>query len=454
MRPSSAWLAAVCIAIPAIAVAGETRWVHGSWVNVRSAPSATGSIITRVTANTKVSVLADQGEWCEIAYGTPEVRGFIACNLLGRDPLSLAEVGKGPQDGGKPGPHYSPTRAFWIAPSVSRLEAAGRFFWSTMLSESQRKKENPSMYSPGGDDRKFDWDQRPKPVRFPIPEFEAMKALMRDGVVAAEELRPATLRWAEVLNGSPGDNRDSVVVNGWWFSANTLRVLKQGRLSAVKPSFFRDARDLAPPSTSVEGLSSHFGIRERVRVLSGPEWVWPRNEEPFVAGAWDIGSLEIALDKPVIEYVIGRTGLAAAMEWTPTLKQNLNGDDGGCVSGFGQTQHGKRRLPGYPHVKDPLVWVQLPAAPKFRKVAVKSSARRLDPSAENRSDTMSQASYSLLVMHEIDIDGDGIPDLAAWEGMIGRPEGDASESVVLRAFFANVAGEWRLLETDSYGECT
>jgi Bacterial SH3 domain len=425
----------------------ESRWVHGSWVNVRSTASLKGEVVARLTANTQVTVLADRGEWCEVSAKTPDVRGFMSCKLLGDKPLLLSDVGTAPPYGGKADPRYSPTRAFWIAPSVVRLQAAAEFFWTTMLSDTQRQKERP--------ERIEDWNQQPAPVRFPIPEFDAMKVLLQNGVVAAEERRPPIIRWSELKEVSADRARESSLLLGKWIDPNALELMHQGRLDPVKPSLFKRVEDLAPAGATVEELSAQFGIRERLRVLSGPQWVHHRNDNPAVAGMWDIGSYEITLDKPVVEYVVGRGGLAAAMEWEPSVTQDVQVDEG-CDSGFGLAPRSLRPLPDYPRIKDPLVWIYTPKALPYKNVAIKVLAKRFEPQTDNKRSRQGSA-FTLLVMHEIDLDGDGIVDLMAWEGM-GRLTMDAGpnagDTATLRIHFANIAGEWYLLNFDSFQECT
>jgi hypothetical protein len=62
-------------------------------------------------------------------------------------------------------------------------------------------------------------------------------------------------------------------------------------------------------------------------------------------------------------------------------------------------------------------------------------------------------------MYEIDLDGDGIPDLFIREMTGGlvlepSPNPDQDEFFTQRVVWANIAGEWHLLDMDSYGECT
>jgi hypothetical protein len=305
----------------------DQRWIHGSWVNLRSGPSADARIVTQLTINTPVTVHTKQGEWCEISVATPTARGYVVCKLIGGKPLSLADLGQPRLPGGRPNPDFSPERAFWIAPSVSRLLQAGDFYWRTMLNQNQRAREVIDVYREQG-------KKQEKPHRFPIAEFDAMKERMQKGVVAPPDSRPTMPR---------------------------EEFVEREGLRPVKPSLFKRVTDLAPASSSVEQLSAQFEILEQARVLSGPDWVHHRHDTPRVLGHWDIGSLQLTLQKPLVEYVVGRQGLAAALQWKAEEIQDYKAEHY-CTRGFSLAQRAKVRLPGYPEVKDPLVWFFVPQA--------------------------------------------------------------------------------------------
>jgi hypothetical protein len=439
------------VVTPALAAeTADVRWVHGSWVNVRATASPKDAVIARLTANTQVRLLSRQGPSCEIASKLPETRGFMACSLLGEQPLLLADVGTPPLDGDKPNPRYSPTRAFWLAPSVVRLQAAGDYFWSTMLSAAQQKKERPFLYrEPQESEPPFDWNKRPNPVRFPVPEFDAMKDLLKNGIVAAPERRPVITKWSE-LKQAVTDSRPDRMPVGIYIDESALALMREGKLTPVKASLFKRADELAPRFASVEQISAQFGIKERLRVLSGPKWVHFRHEEPYIKGNWDMGSFEIVLDEPVFEFMVGRRGLASARQWTATDIQKVDAE-GGCEEGFGLPLKAARRLPDYPQVKDPLVWFYVPKALPYKKVSIKTYAKRLDPKTDKNASGQN-AQFTLLVMRDIDLDSDGVADLAVWEGM--RAVTSSGDMLALRIIFANIAGEWHLLDAESVTECS
>jgi hypothetical protein len=150
-------------------VHAEERWVHGSWANVREGEEAQSVVIAHVTTNTRVELVAQHGERCEIVWGEPRQRGFVPCGLLGEKPLTLAETD-------------NPLRRFWIAPSVKRLFEAGEYFHHTLLPKKQWKLEHNE-----GDHSYHNGDTPPELVRYPVPEFEAMKAMLAKGIVFKAE---------------------------------------------------------------------------------------------------------------------------------------------------------------------------------------------------------------------------------------------------------------------------
>jgi hypothetical protein len=165
----------------------KPRWIHGSLVNVRAEPVATAAVLTQLKVNTPVQATsaAVEGGFCELVLDDGQ-RGFTSCQLLGDRLLTMPEVGhRYLPDGRTLNPNYSPQRAFWMEPSLDRLVEAGRYFESKFLTAEEQSRENQS----NGNQR-----NKPAPHRSAIPEFEAMKAVMRNGITATfPEQEPARL---------------------------------------------------------------------------------------------------------------------------------------------------------------------------------------------------------------------------------------------------------------------
>lgn len=408
-----------------------TRWVQGSWVNVRATSTSAGSIVTQLPANTEVRLRAPSDKVCEIAWGE-DGQGFIPCKFLGDKPLALADVAL-PYlpNSNTPNPQHSPARAFWIAPSMAALFDAGKHFQSKMLSEKQRNLEN-GLREDGQCCLSFE-EKPPTLVRYPIPEFEAMKAVLAKGVVAPPNLDPTWPNCHEATDCSIAEVPKLV-------------------LPPAKPSYFVEASDILPASASIEQISAHFRIVERGRAFSSPKWELDYDSYRYT-GAWDIGRYELTLDQPVFENVIGRTGLVGAYRWVPRLRITPNGPSARCDEGLRNKRLAEELMPDYPSVADELLLFRSTKPLPMKRVKIKS--RRIDESqfkpkqAEGHPQGMRRAS-----VYEIDLDGDGMPDLVQWD-VWGAPELSGPNPLITsRTVFANINGKWYLFDTDSYGECT
>lgn len=428
-------LAAACSALHA----AETRHVHGSWVNLRGAAAADAPVLGRLTANTPVQLVREEGRFCQVETRAGQ-RGYVACNLLGAAPLRIEEVGE-------PGhPAHSPLRAFWVAPSVKRLLAAGEHVWMAALTEEQRKAERPegeaaAAMEPG--------KPGPRLLRPPVPEFDAMKDLLKAGVVAhAENIEPR-VSWALLRKG--GDELVSLNDRtGMPLDRDERALLAQLDLPTAKPSLFKNHAEIAAPHASTDALSARFGITERSRVLRKPKWGVTQAREfmPRFDGSYDIGSLEVVLDQPVIEHALGRQGLLGAAQTRAKTVITPNGDDGGCTEGYGWTPRAETPIAGRPRVKDPMLLILTPGVLPATQARVQTRALKPPKQAENAGRTLTK-----LALHEMDLDGDGADDLLLLEGS-GLATISERPAVLLKVAFVNVRGEWFLLALDRLAECT
>ncbi len=95
------------------------------------------------------------------------------------------------------------------------------------------------------------------------------------------------------------------------------------------------------------------------------------------------------------------------------------------------------------------MWLQVAKVVPFRQVRISTAARKLPARPKDESWPYT---YTTLFMHDVDIDGDRVPDLAIWEGMLR--DGSGGDTLGVRAVFANIGGEWILLDADSLAECS
>lgn len=422
-------------AAPAQPQANASRWIHGSWVNVRSTTASDGPVIGHLTTNTPVVLRGETGKSCEIGWGKngEDGRGFVPCRLLGDKPLTPAESG-------------SPPREFWMAPSMEALFAAGQHFTSTLLSQAQRTLEDG--IGPDGNQL----DKPPRLVRYPVPEFDAMKAVLAKGIVAPGGGDP----WSRSCDDILAERRAPAARSAgepdeedwrWRHASPECALPKLAlRLPKAAPSLFKRTDRLLPGPAGIEDISAGFSIVERGRTLAGPKWETSRDGARYT-GAWDIGRYELTLDKPVVEHVIGRTGLVGAYGWTPQVRVTPNSSTN-CAEGMLEERRGKQLLPGYPAVKDALMWFQAPQALPFRTAKIKARTEHAPASGKE------SLAVRRVAVYDIDLNGDGIPDFVQWD-IWAVPEIAGGDQIVMkREVYVNVEGRWYPFGRDVYQECT
>ena len=439
----------------------NSRWIHGSWVNIRESALPDGRILTQLVTNTPVTLLGQNEKACEIRWGEKQ-QGYIPCRLLGNAPLQLADTAfeSAAPDYSRKNPLYSPPRSFWIAPSMAGLFDAGKHFQSSLLPARQSALESGHLEN--GDC--CAGEKPAKLVRYPVPEFEAMKALLSKGIVASPDNDPPLLSCRETRKlrdqnpFSPNDY-NNLEYPGWrekyphaspYVDDCMHHDFPKLVLPAIRPSLFKDGQHIAPGSAGIERLGAHFGIIEKGRTTSSPKW--ERDYDIFrYTGAWDIGKYELQLEKPVVEHAIGRNGLIGAYRWQPVLRVTPFGTEGSyCHEGFKNQRSGKELLAGYPAVKDALFWFQSSAALPFTKAVVTS--RTLTPPSGKQADE-NRRLYKVIV-HEIDLDNDKVPDFVLWDSWSAPQITGPDPLLASRRLFININGEWYPFDSDGYGECT
>lgn len=156
----------------------KTRYIQGSWVNIRSGPTSDAPVSDHLVVNTKVRLIDDysRSDYCEVEW--EQKHGFVSCKLLGTKPIPIEEVGGHyTLSDGEPNPKSSPLRAFWIDPSIDWLWRAGEYFEQNTSTGASKHSDHEATA------------QR-KPSRPPIPEFDAMKAHLHQGIERANPKPP------------------------------------------------------------------------------------------------------------------------------------------------------------------------------------------------------------------------------------------------------------------------
>lgn len=458
------------------------RWVNGSWVNVRVSPSGSSEVITKLFVNTPVQLInpTAQDEFCEIAWGE-NMHGYMACSLLGSQPLSIEEVGVRQIDIGKrnlvPNQKYSATRAFWIEPSFTRLQDAGDYFEQAALTPEQRKLETVNEGGASG--------SLPAIQRFPVPEFEAMKALMNNGVVAsanyARHPKPIPALLSKLKEDAKAKDPNSMQP----YSA----MLQQIELQMVSGSHFKTLNEIGRPSAITEELSHVFQIAYSIRILSGPSWKYAHYNGLQLYGSWDMGDVDISLTKQIFKNTVSARGVMRSQLTSATREFRFDDEEGGnCRTGFqyggdssesapsglsgaGQSnsdatnQLGKHRKTKRtenilsenkqqsPDVPLFYFFTKEPFAFKDAKMT-KTGVQKLQTDAVRKAGSQKYEIFQYGSTKYFDVDLDGVYDFAVWEGMRPPggdvdPENDNAEPN-FRLIFANVGGQWYLLDTDDY----
>lgn len=460
IRAITAALAAVLFPFLARGAASEqgdeSRYIHGSWVNVRTAPLSTAPVSDHLIINSKVTLKSDGAgnDYCGIAWSKGE--GFVACKLLGKTPLSLEEVANPyEKDSVKPNPMYSPARAFWIDPNINRLFTAGKYFEKTLLSEKQRAAEAKLL------EESIQQGVKPaKPRRYPIPEFEAMKEYLRQGVQRGYSKHPIA-SWDDArLIASTGNRAEAWRKEPQWIYSRSIlkdiderlgRLLMQIELPAIGVSIFKDVDEIGNPYSSSDQLSAQFSIPFVAAIGFGDKFFSGGFESAYWEHSWDVGDLESSLAERIFKNTVSRDGSIRTEgikqpSFGYRLKPVKNPEGNWCqdpffslgdndprllaISGEAPSKKSANRLFFF-YSKDPF---------QFRTAKVVLSQQRYKPDA-------GAWSYIRANVLKIDVDRDGIEDFVVWEGFTD----DSPETLPMyRLVFVTVAGKWLILADDGH----
>lgn len=428
---------------------GQLRWIHGSWVNVRARPESDAPVLTRLTANTRVQVdaAASNQQFCAIRWGT-EQQGYVACKLLGEQALRLEDVDEGT-------PHRSPTRAFWLEPGLRRLLSAGEYFQNTMLGEKQKALETV--------DQHFVWEKRPQIKRFPIPEFEAMKQRMQDGVIGIRMRdMKAPAAWSELQKLASAETpagkqtlEAASALNSSLFYPGILVMLRQLELPPASASYFKSLDELARPLAGPEEISAQFQLPYAIKVKGGPYW---SNFEPAgitLTGWWDIGKLDVFLQTPIYKHVLTLNGQLRSEASIPgyQISDELHGEDGFRAGGPANQQEPVKSLTQRTRSAEPVFYFysKNKLSPALPSDVTWTWGKVKDLQYDTKAKTPLFEQFTKAAVHGIDLDGDGKADFALVEAWHVAPFSSSKEAApAYRMIFINAGGSWYLFDIDRY----
>ena len=281
------------------------------------------------------------------------------------------------------------------------------------------------------------------------PEI-SQRALRTQGV--ADELQRALGLW--------GPLHDAISAEGG--TARVIRLVRALEFPAVSPSLFRSEAEIAPPGTTAEQVSGRFDIVFLQRVTPRPG---PAAKEGAVAGLYDMQARTQQLVRAVPRVSLfrdGRLGVDKShLRSTETLWRDVDepmcagwvpgfsfGEADAAIWRFFDTQFpgGGRQNRRLNHAPAGSLYafhttVDMPPGP---------AARNEVPMKLDRKDTGFVRGVYLLY----DLDRDGTPDIAVWEGQGKGPGHLGGPSVTddrwYRLALVNIQGAWKVLGTDSF----
>lgn len=420
------FLWSIVLSVGAGSAMAEDAWVHGSWVNLRSAPSTSAPIKAQLTTNTKIAVTARTGDWCAARAVAPALDGFVHCSFIGATPLKLAEA------------KDNPARLFWIAPSVGRLVAYG-----ALLRAGDEYKRMYAALQPGETARIS-----------PLPEFDAAKRLMNVGIVPKVE--------SELNRGAPVDPEQM----------EYYRLLKP---SAIKSSYFKQHGDVVLPSEAdADGLAAVSRSSVSVTVTAPPVGFVARHEGPEISGIsgfGDVGEAEIRFTPSVLMYSLLPNGLLSG---DVLMAQKLVGAHDGYGESCGMQYTGKsigsptsggyasltvKPAAGFTRPPESMLLMASFVTAKplaMKKLTIRSRAVRVPnvqrPANAEAPESALMAVTPKVVLHEVDFDGDKVADMLIWDApSIGSMSGGFN---LRRTWYLNIDGRWYAAGGMDDQECT
>ncbi|GHU14584.1 hypothetical protein FACS189441_4550 [Betaproteobacteria bacterium] len=444
----------------AVSASDKSAYVQASLARVRAAPDTDAKTLAQVVTNTPVKLLAVREDWCELEVAgqnalpqqEQNLHGFIACRLLSVEPLTLAKVEAQIANAELDARELLnwQSRAFWIAPSLTRWAAVGKALEKLYLDESTHFKEIEAM----------------RPLRFKVQEFEAMKQRLAAGITVTPESYQEMLRQSYQAMKQPMSFHDLHIKGALEFLSPIDKAHSRVKFPQIKPSHFRKheipvilPRAEFPPSNFwlllVDALSAYNGASFQAEVIA-PAVYEPLMADDFggafvkvhaldeILGIWDVGGLRVTFTHDALLYGITLNGEPTAWNLKATrlcMGYNLdesnsscdnNGDMGlGWWSLSGLTT--KAPVAGYTtHVPTLVRWIGKPM-PSGAIAKAQIKTRHLSGTDENNA----------ITVHEIDLNRDGVADLLMARG---NADGTDSGMVGWESIFANIDGQWLLLQ--------
>lgn len=393
----------------------KTAWVVADEAELHVQTSRNARVVGILPRGTEVRLGERTGAFCEVRHAA--TWGYAPCSQLGSQPVAA---------NGKP-VIADAAALFWRAPGWRALE---------QYSFTPEEKNRDAVWA-----GKFPRDE----------EFEKMKARLAEGVIAAPP--PALPDWLQLKQLASAEPQqkdtadelyDALGLQGPVHNpfANDYVKLTIGLARAldfmpVQASLFRSESELAPHSASAEEASARFRVAVRQTFTTRRQAARHEGDEP-APGVYDILRRKAMLAAPVQRVQLFRDGTlrsaASTLQQEETVwRDGLGTDCTGWKKGFAAAQPAGSVYAFYS--KAPLPAAS--AGVNERKVAM-----------ERARTGFMRGTYLYY-----DINRDGTPDLAIWEGEgAGQAAwaGNADDQRWYRLALANINGAWKVLGADRY----
>ncbi len=450
------------------------RWVNGSGVTLREAPRPDSSVVGRLSLNSTVKLLREKAgsAYCEIQPASG-ARGYTACRYLALAPVVMNTLRSS-----------DPERAFWLDPNWWSLEAYAQSLKAATTPTNpkdpwprndvlEKMKAHLALGLNGGRPKPYaDWSELKRKaaqdfgLRGDAPLQTQGKNVRSDASLREDRLAE-TANQLQTAISIGGPLHDTISADGG--KERVIHLVRALEFPSVLPSLFRSEAEIAPPSASAQDASGRFGIVYRQLVTPRPK-PKPGEELGSGPGLYDMLTRTQTLVRPVKRIHLLRNGLlnveSSFLRQVETLWRDT--DEPMC----------NEWAPGFAYGEaDSSMWPALgvTVATVSNSNAKGQGRSKSDPAismfsfytninfsgvASSRTETsmkMNRAETGFIKGSQLhyDLDGDGIADIAVWEGQgfgPGHLEGPTNtDDRWYRLALVNINGMWKVLGSDVFG---